>query len=372
VPGARCCPVSQARLLVFFLPPDSVALLACVSKEWRDAARDGVWAEKHAALRSLALSVPPPPTPDACQVQQLCALAAAQDTAFAVPGTRMDITHWNGGNGQYWAAAAQYAGAGSGALFRDEAAVCRAVCWFDVRARVTLPPGAWLLRWRVRTSRPLLETFQLETSAEPADATNDPAAASTPAAAHVADVLTVLVTPVPRALLAGRAPPRAAAVGAWAPVWVPSVAAAAASSAEDDDGSALPLPPVTQQRTVAARWRPLDALPLRRDWGYVPAAVVHVRCAAGATVRAALFKHSNSWCEGVILDCLQAVPLHADGAVFGPLPARIHASGARCVRGLDPEEAGDDPGTAECTARAAPVEAERWAAAHWATRRVGS
>jgi hypothetical protein len=135
---------------------------------------------------------------------------------------------------------------------------------------------------------------------------------------------------------------------------------------------------------VAARWRPLDALPLRRDWGYVPAAVVHVhaRCAGGgATVRAALFKHSNSWCEGIIVDCLQAVPLHAAGAVFGPLPARLHLQGSggngaamtRCVRGLDPSEAGDDPGTAECTARRAPVEAtpaERWAAPHWATRRA--
>ncbi len=337
------CAFAQARILVLFLPPDAVATLACTCREWRAAAAADVWAQKHAALRRRCPHLAPLPG-SATPAQAFAALAAAQDTAHAVPGARMAIAHWDTPD-RYWeAASVDLADEAAGALFPpSEVAVCRAVCWLDVRARITLPPGAWLLRWRLRVASPLgAETFTLSTEATVvADASGNADAARTAAGAAV------IVTPVPRALAACRSPPRTG--GAWAPVWV---APGGASGASSSTAAAAP------QLCVEAQWTPRQG-PQHTAWLYLPAAVVHLPRGCAAEVAAALFKHTNWWTQGLFLDCLQAVPLDDAGAVFGPLPVALLPAGP-------PGFATDAFTPAPC----APTPAVRWAGPHWATRRV--
>ena len=86
---------------------------------------------------------------------------------------------------EHWLPASEQPGArlAAGALAGVRAAACRHVCWFDVRSVVRLPPGVWLMRWRVRLVDPRVcpEIFTLRCEAA-AD-----------------DVARVTVTPVPAA-----------------------------------------------------------------------------------------------------------------------------------------------------------------------------
>ncbi len=344
---------AQARLLVQALPADAVARMACVSREWRRAcaasgAQAGVWAQKHATLLALCPLAPPAPPPGAPPARALAALAAALDGARVVAARSMDITHFSP-QGQYWCAAPADLAAGA-LVGAGRAALCRSVCWFDVRATLRLPPGTWLLRWRLRALSHLHEPFALTVSAEPAaDGGAAEGAADNAAAAH-----RVIVTPVPRRLGELRAPQRAAGAAGCRVAWcVPPAAAAAATSTPPADA-----PP---QRFLGVRWRPKDA-PQRNTWLHLPVAVVHVAPGCEATVTAAMFKHTNNWCNAIVLDCLQAVPLAAAHATLAPLPRRP-------PRDAFADVADGDAGAGEYFGALplALVPPERWAAPHWAT-----
>ena len=316
------------------LAPADAARLACVSAPWRrevaqcwalklaELPRHALWPEQldSASPRSLVRRNARDATP-------LLQLAAACDAAFSLPAMRCMVTHL-GNENRFWLPATEEESArvAAGALSGVHAATCMYVCWFDVRVNLRLPPGAWLIRWRLRVAGATVETFTLRTQA----ASDDEAR--------------VTVTPVPAALLRRGLPPGRG----WARAW---------SGAADDAAAARPQP------AVDAAWTPRLRAEHRPDWQHLPAAVVHVGSSGSpaggpATVTVSLFKHSNQWVHGIAVDCVQALPLSGEASAFGPFPVLLsHA---------------DDPLRREAFAPlpVLPVPRERWAAPHWATRQV--
>ena len=311
------------------LAPADAARLACVSGPWR---RDVVecWALKLAALPHHALwpehvDAASPRTllrSDARHAPPLLQLAAACDAAFSLPALRCAVTHLSAEQ-RFWLPASEADGArvAAGALCGVHAATCMYVCWFDVRASLRLPPGAWLVRWRLRVAGASVETFTLRTEAAAGDEAR------------------VMVTPVPAALLRRGMPP----ARGWARAW---------RGAADDAAAQRPQP------ALDAAWTPRLRAEHKPDWQHLPAAVVHVSGSGPAAVSVALFKHSNQWVHGFAVDCVQALPLTGEAAAFGPFPVLLsHA---------------DDPLRRE-SFQPLPVHAvprERWAAPHWETRQV--
>ena len=317
--------------MLSFLAPADVARLGCTNATWRRDAGEW-WATMLATLPAHALW---PANADPASPQSLvravdgggplAALAAACDAACSLPATRCGIAHFNTEH-RFWLPASDDAAArvASGALTGRSSAVCQMVCWFDVRTTLRLPPGAWLLRWRVRVVGATVETFTLRCEAA-AD-----------------DVARVTATPVPAALLRRGPPPEAKG---WALSW---------RGAPDDAARLQP------QASLDAAWTPRLRPRHQPDWQHLPAAVVHVAGSDAAAVTAALFKHSNQWVHGIVVDCLQAVPLARGAASFAPLPSSLQGAAA------------DDPLRREAFAGlpVQPVPAERWAAPHWATTQL--
>ena len=316
--------------MLSLLAPCDVARLGRVSVVWRAEAQE-VWASRLAALPAHALW---PAHADAASPLSLlrardgadpvAALAAACDAAFSWPALDCGIAHIGT---EHWLPASEQPGArlAAGALAGVRAAACRHVCWFDVRSVVRLPPGVWLMRWRVRLVDPRVcpEIFTLRCEAA-AD-----------------DVARVTVTPVPAALLR-RSPPR----GEFALSW---------RGAPGDAARQRP------QAALDAAWTPLLRAEPQPDWQHLPCAVVHVSAgSAPASLTVSLFKHSNHWVRGIVVDCLQVVPLAGGAAAFAPLPAAALG------------ETHDDPLRREAFTGLGvqPVPRERWDAAHWATTQL--
>lgn len=323
--------------MVSLLAPVDVARLGRVSCAWRAEAKE-CWASRLSALPAHALW---PAHADAASPLSLlrprdsadpvvAALAAACDAAFSLPALGCGIAHL-GSESRFWLPTSDEAAAhvAAGALAGERAAACLAVCWFDVRTTLRLPPGAWLLRWRVRLVDPRMcaETFTLRCEAA-AD-----------------DVARVTVTPVPATLL--WRDPR----GRFALSW---------RGAADDAARLRP------QAALDAAWTPrLRAAP-QPDWQHLPSAVVHVSAdSAPASLTVSLFKHSNQWVRGIVVDCVQAVPLagregSGGAAAFAPLPAAALGEPRHC------------PLRREAFAGLAvqPVPAGRWGAPHWATTQL--
>ena len=244
------------------------------------------------------------------------------DAVCTLPADRIDVCHM-GGENNYWTRASEEEAAGS--LCGQKGATCNSVCWFDARAALKLSPGAWLVRWRVRTHRSVGETFTLRTEAGEEDKAR------------------VTVTPVPAALHS-RAPP----AGNWELEW------------KGPAGGEAPQP------SADAEWSPdeRDVPDGAPEWQHLPVAVVHVKAAAAgasgdsrALVWAAVEKHDACWVGGLTIDCLQAVPLAGPAAAFAPLPlppVGAYGTGTEVFQGLPVEAAPTD----------------RWEGPHWATRQV--
>ena len=312
------------------LAPADAARLACVSAPWRREVAE-CWARKLAALTRHALWPEhlDPAAPFSllrrdARDAPLLQLAAACDAAFSLPAMRCTVTHL-GNDRRFWLPATEEESArvAAGALSGVHAATCLYVCWFDVRANINLPPGAWLIRWRVRVAGATVETFTMRTQA---------------AAEHEARVT---VTPVPAALQRRGMPGRG-----WARAW---------RGAADNAAAARP------QSTADAAWTPRLRAEHRPDWQHLPAAVVHVASTGAggpASVTVSLFKHSNQWVHGIVVDCVQALPLSGEASAFGPFPALLsHANDPLRMEAFAPLPV-------------QPVPRERWAAPHWETRQV--
>ncbi len=268
------------------------ALALARSRGWRAFVADAaVWRFKHAALR-----LEPPLREDAPTNEALRALSRALDRACATPASELAITWMN--NPQYWCLAREDARAAvAGAICPEGAALCRAVCWFDVNGIATLGPGTWLLRLRVKAMYALHESIQLQASTESSG---------------------VRLTQLPGAGLACRAPPSSASWG------------------------------VEQPRNSCTPFAYMYKVMKLGRWSYLPAAVVHVPAGtASAVVEVRFWRHSMQWYSGIIIDCMQAVPLH--DATRWPLPfagvaATEEEAGhayrqAHCVHNID---AGDE------------------------------